>query len=189
MWRHNHRFDYFFSLRAPLWTEDCTSSMKNKNVSTIKPFCNFSYSPNLKQASGPGKPIIAYPGLNIANRGINFIPRLHFVPESTIKTNLGTNYVLTLTHLARTINSLIGGKSLSKQTKLQTYRFTNTRKLQQREIDLDQLTDEEIRSRYRFDRESIKCLWQTRRNHALSPIFRAIFFQKQVVEKLVKPVF
>ena len=113
--------------------------MKNKNVSTIKPFCNFSYSPNLKQAPGPGKPIIAYPGFNIANRGINFIPRLDFVPESTIKTNLGTNYVLNLTHLARTINSLIGGKGLSKQTKLQTYCFTNTRKLQQREIDLDQL--------------------------------------------------
>ena len=52
-----------------------------------------------------------------------------------------------------------------------------------------QLTDEESRSRYRFDRESIKCLWQTRRNHALSPIFRVIFFQKQTVEKLVKPVF
>ena len=68
--------------------------MKNKNVSTIKPFCSFSYSPNLKQAPGPGKPIIAYPGFNIANRGINFIPRLDFVPESTIKTNLGTNYVL-----------------------------------------------------------------------------------------------
>ena len=97
--------------------EDCTSSMKNKNVSTIKPFCNFSYFPNLKQAPGPGQPIIAYPGLNIANRGINFIPRLDFVPESTIKTNLGTNYVLNLTHLARTINSLIGGESLSKQTK------------------------------------------------------------------------
>ena len=113
--------------------------MKNKNVSTIKPFCNFSYSPNLKPAPGPEKPIIAYPGFNIANRGINFIPRLDFVPESTIKTNLGTNYVLNLTHLARTINSLIGGKGLSKQTKLQTYCFTNTRKLQQREIDLDQL--------------------------------------------------
>ena len=48
---------------------------------------------------------------NIPNRGINFIPRLDSVPESTIKTNLGINYVLNLTHLARTLNSLIGGKS------------------------------------------------------------------------------
>ena len=34
----------------------------------------------------PGKPIIANPGINIANRGIKFIPRLDSVPESTIKT-------------------------------------------------------------------------------------------------------
>ena len=32
------------------------------------------------------------------------------------------------------------------------------RKFQQREIDLDQLTDEQLRSRYRFDRESITYL-------------------------------
>ena len=32
------------------------------------------------------------------------------------------------------------------------------RKFQQREIDLDELTDEELRSRYRFGRESIKFL-------------------------------
>ena len=31
------------------------------------------------------------PGLNIVNRGINFIRRLDSVPESTIKTNLGIN--------------------------------------------------------------------------------------------------
>ena len=30
------------------------------------------------------------------------------------------------------------------------------RKFQQREIDLDELTDKELRSRYRFGRESIK---------------------------------
>ena len=32
------------------------------------------------------------------------------------------------------------------------------RKFQQREIDLDQLTDEQLRSRYRFGRESITYL-------------------------------
>ena len=32
------------------------------------------------------------------------------------------------------------------------------RKFQQREIDLDQLTDEQLRSRYRFGRESIPYL-------------------------------
>ena len=52
------------------------------------------------------------------------------------------------------------------------------RKFQQREIDLDELTDEELRSSYRFGRESIKFLVeilkddlqkQTQRNHVLSP--------------------
>ena len=40
--------------------------------------------------------------------------RLDSVPESTIKTNLGINYVLNLTHLARMIYSLIGGKVCQK---------------------------------------------------------------------------
>ena len=39
----------------------------------------------------PGKPISANRGLNIANRRINFIPRLDSVPESTINLNLGIN--------------------------------------------------------------------------------------------------
>ena len=96
------------------------------------------------------------------------------VPENTIKTNLGINYVLNLTHLARTINSLIGGKSLSKQTTGGlTISQIRERKFQQREIGLDQPTDGELRSRYRFDLESIKYLVkilkddlqrQTRRN-------------------------
>ena len=57
------------------------------------------------------------------------------------------------------------------------------RKFQQREIDLDELTDEELHSRYRFGRESIKFLVeilkddrqrQTRRNHALSPTLQVL---------------
>ena len=86
---------------------------------------------------------------NIPNRGINFIPRLDSVPKSTIKTNLGINYVLNLTQLVRTFNSLIGGKSLSKHTKWQTYCFTNMQKkvLTARNWPLYQLTDEELRSR------------------------------------------
>ena len=56
------------------------------------------------------------------------------------------------------------------------------RKFQQREIDLDELTDEELR-RYRFGRESIKFLVeilkddlqrQTQRNHALSPTLQVL---------------
>ena len=43
------------------------------------------------QAPVPGKPISANQGLNLANRGINFIPRLDTVPESTININLGIN--------------------------------------------------------------------------------------------------
>ena len=166
------------------------------------------------QAPVPGKPIIANPGLNIANREINFIPRLDSVPESTMTTNLGINWVVNLTHLARTINSIIGGgECFSKQENGGSSLLfplidpqIHGRKFQQREIDFDQLTDEEFRSRYRFDRESINYLVkilkdhlqrQKRRNHALSPtlqvlvalfssrnhrprnprqIFRAIFF-------------
>lgn len=54
------------------------------------------------------------------------------------------------------------------------------RRFQQREIDLDELTDEELRSRYRFGRESIKFLVGNlkddlqRRNHALSPTLQVL---------------
>ena len=56
------------------------------------------------------------------------------------------------------------------------------RKFQQREIDLDELTDEELRSRYRFGWESKKFVEilkddlqrQTRRNHALSPTLKVL---------------
>ena len=57
------------------------------------------------------------------------------------------------------------------------------RKFQQQEIDLDELTDEELRSSYRFGQESIKFLVeilkddlqrQTRRNHALSPTLQVL---------------
>ena len=44
-----------------------------------------------EQVPAPGKHIGANPGLNIANRRINFIPRLDSFSESTIKTNLGVN--------------------------------------------------------------------------------------------------
>ena len=49
------------------------------------------------QARLPGKPISANRGLNLANRGINFIQRLDSVPESAINLNLGIIYVLNLT--------------------------------------------------------------------------------------------
>ena len=52
------------------------------------------------------------------------------------------------------------------------------KKFRQQEIDLDQFTDEKLRSRYRFGQESKKCLVeilkndlerQTRRKHKLFP--------------------
>ena len=43
------------------------------------------------QTPVPGKPISANRGLNLANRGTHFIPRLDTVPESTININLGIN--------------------------------------------------------------------------------------------------
>ena len=39
----------------------------------------------------PGKPISANGGLNLANCGIHFVPRLESVPESMINLNLGIN--------------------------------------------------------------------------------------------------
>ena len=39
----------------------------------------------------PRKPIRANRGLNFANRGIHFVPRLDSVPESMINLNLGIN--------------------------------------------------------------------------------------------------
>ena len=44
-----------------------------------------------KQAQVPGKPISANRGLNLANRGIHFVPRLDSVPESMINLNVGIN--------------------------------------------------------------------------------------------------
>ena len=92
-------------------------------------------------------------------------------------------------------------KSLSKQTNggLTVSQKRET-KFQHRDIGLDQLTDEELRSRYRFDQVYLVGIpkddlqRQTTRNRAMFPIFRtnfrAIFFlqaAKQAVEKLVKP--
>ena len=61
------------------------------------------YEIALAQARVPGKAISANRRLHLPNHGINFIPRLDFVPESTININLEIN------RLARSIKSLIGG--------------------------------------------------------------------------------
>ena len=145
--------------------------------------------------------------------------------------------MLNLTHLARTINSLIVGKILSKQNKMADLLFPlidpqiRERKFQQREIDLDELTDEELLGNLlpdltfflfvilfvSFDWITSICFFTlsvimetssgekfgflflsfTSLSSILfsspapqsAPIFRAIFFQRQAVEKLVKPVF
>ena len=67
---------------------------------------------HIYQALVPRKPISANRVLNLANRGIHFVPRFDPVPESMINLNLGINEVLILIHLARSIKSLIGGKRL-----------------------------------------------------------------------------
>ena len=46
---------------------------------------------NNNLARVPRKPISANRGLNLANRGIHFVPRLDTVPESMINLNLGIN--------------------------------------------------------------------------------------------------
>ena len=43
------------------------------------------------KARVPRKPISANRGLNLANRGIHFVPRFDPVPESMINLNLGIN--------------------------------------------------------------------------------------------------
>ena len=60
------------------------------------------------QAPVPGKPISVNRGLNRLNPGIKFILRLISVPESTISTIQRINQGLNLTHLERSMNSLIG---------------------------------------------------------------------------------
>ena len=74
-------------------------------------FENVLFSMFFLQAPVPGKPISANRGLNLANTGLKFILRLDSVPESTINTNQGINEGLNLIQLARSINSLIGGKT------------------------------------------------------------------------------
>ena len=78
------------------------------------------------------------------------------------------------------MNSLIGGKKFVKTNKMEDFPLAEIRekKFRQQEIDRDQFTDEELRSRYRFGRESIKYLVkilkndlerQTSRKHKLLP--------------------
>ena len=43
----------------------------------------------LRQTWIPGKPVSANRGLNLANRGIHFFPRLDSVPERIVNLNLG----------------------------------------------------------------------------------------------------
>ena len=52
--------------------------------------CKSSSKKNML-ARVPGKPISANRGVNFANRGIHFVPRLDSVPESMINLNLGIN--------------------------------------------------------------------------------------------------
>ena len=68
------------------------------------------YAPNdaNQQAPVPGKPISVNRGLNRLNPGIKFILRLISVPESTISSIQRINQGLNLTHLERSMNSLIG---------------------------------------------------------------------------------
>ena len=132
---------------------------KNKFQETL----TFKNSRILNPARVPGKPIstnVADRGLNLANRGINVIPRLDSVPESTINFNLGMNYVFNLTHLARSINSQIGRKIELKTNKIADLLLEQIRekKFREQEIDLDQFLNEELRNRDRFGRESIKYL-------------------------------
>ena len=78
-----------------------------------------------------------------------------------------------------------GGVCQNKQNDGLTVSRIRERKFQQREIDLDQLTDEDgFAADIGFTEWSIKYLVeilkddlqrQTRRNHTLSPLFRAIF--------------
>ena len=54
----------------------------------LQSFCS---NCSITLARVPRKPISANLGLNLANRGIHFVPRLDYVPESMINLNLGIN--------------------------------------------------------------------------------------------------
>ena len=63
-----------------------------KPVMSLNLFCGKHNTLPLKLlARVPRKPISANLGLNLANRGIHFVPRLDYVPESMINLNLGIN--------------------------------------------------------------------------------------------------
>ena len=88
--------------------------------------------------------------------------------------NITTSHAITytnLTYLARSINSLIGGGGgggrtvcKNKMADLPLAKISE-KKFRQQEIDLHQFTDEELRSRYRFGRGSMKYLVQILKNN------------------------
>ena len=72
--------------------------------------------------------------------------------------------MLILTHLARSIRTLIGiNVSKNKMADLPLPQIRE-KKFRQQEIDLDQYTDEELCSRYKFGRESIQYLVEILKN-------------------------
>ena len=138
------------------------------------------------------KLISANLGLNLSKRGLKFNRGLDSVPESTINTNLGLNGGLNLIHLVRSIKSLIGRIKFSQRNKMADLLFgrlglvvpeRRERQFRLHDMSLDNFTDEELRCRYRFGRDSIEFLTellkddlqrQTKRNQALTPTIQLL---------------
>ena len=80
------RTDEFPYFQNPVQPMECftadLANMDRHRYRSVKPGA---------QARVPRKPISANRGLNLANRGIHFVPRLDPVPESMINLNLGIN--------------------------------------------------------------------------------------------------
>ena len=73
--------------------------------------------------------------------------------------------MLILTDLAEWIKSLIGmGENVCKKMADLPLPQIPEKKFREQEIDLDQFTDEDFCSRYRFDRESIQYLVEILKN-------------------------
>ena len=118
---HKRRFDRSSGSRSPAGGLSMNIKLLTLVVERLLPIFNTWRTSTKHLAPVPGKPISANRGLlNLTNPALKFIRRLDSVPESTINTNQVINEGLNLIHLARSINSLIGEKTWSKQTKWQT---------------------------------------------------------------------
>ena len=105
-------------------------------------------------------------------------PGLVAITLRKVKTNMGLNSGLNLTHQASKVKLLNSGLIRNKDERRRERRFRIGT-----QCEIDDFTDEELRARYRLRRESILFITNlvagdisrdTRRNHALTPLHQVL---------------